>query len=114
MLSFIEYATPAVHHARSFFLDQINRVQQTFLDEVGLSAVQALMNFNLAPLAARRDVAMLGLLFLIASGRSPPQFGEMIHKAGATPFPLNLRRPDAQHGRQLHDPVDDTSPTMIG
>ena len=114
VLSFIEYATPAVHHAPSFFLGQIDKVQQKFLEEVGLSAEQALMNFNLAPLATRRDMAMLGLLFLIASGRAPPQFGEMIHKAGATPFPRNLRRPDAQHGRQLHDPVDDTSPKMIG
>ena len=42
-LSFIEYATPAIHHAPGFFLTQIDRMHETFLEEIGMSAHTALL-----------------------------------------------------------------------
>ena len=40
----------------------LNRVEETFLDEVNVSAKSALLDCNLALLIARRDIAMLCLL----------------------------------------------------
>ena len=54
LLSFIEYRTPAVYHACSSRLSRVDRIQERFLKEVGLSAEDALLNFNLAPLSSRR------------------------------------------------------------
>ena len=113
VLSFIEWSTPAIHHAPIFFLTQIDRVQETFLAEIDLSAGQALMDFGLAPLQTRRDIAMMGLLFRIAKGRAPPQFNSVIRRAEAAPFPRNLRQPAAQHNLQFHDPIDGTAPRMM-
>ena len=40
----------------------LDHVQDTFLDEVGATTKSALLDFYLAPLIARRDIAMLSLL----------------------------------------------------
>ena len=72
ILSYIEYSTPAVYHAPAFFLSQIDRVQETLLDELVFFAVTAFMEFNFAPLTTRRDIAMIGLLCRINHGLAPP------------------------------------------
>merc|ERR1712176_1514423 len=56
------------------FLWRLDRVQSKFLGEVGIDEITALMEFNLAPLAVRRDIAMLGILHRTVLGRGPPQF----------------------------------------
>ena len=38
---------------------QVDRVQDSFLEEIGIDAVTAFSDFNLAPLPVRRDIAML-------------------------------------------------------
>jgi hypothetical protein len=113
ILSFVEYATPAIYHAPDFFLLQVDRVQTLFLEEVSISAKQALLEFNLAPLSTRRDIAMLGLLFRIVRGSAPPEFAALIKRADQPAFPRSLRNPARQHGLQLHDPVDGTHSCMM-
>ena len=113
ILSYVEFATPAVYHAPAYFLSQIDRVQDTFLGEVGLTAATALTVFNLAPLSTRRDIAMSGLLFRIAHGKAPPQFQSLIHRVEALPFPRNLRNPSTQHSLQFYDPVDGSESKML-
>ena len=113
MLSFIEYATPAIHHAPDFFLAQIDRVQDTFLEEIGLAVEQALLEFHLAPLQTRRDIAMMGLLFRVATGVAPPQFDALFKRGAHAPFPRNLRRNMEPHKYQFHDPVDGTGARML-
>ena len=61
-LSFVEYRTPAVYRATSSVLAQLDRLQDSFLREIGLFREEALIHFNLAPLSMRRDIALLGLL----------------------------------------------------
>ena len=51
ILSFVEYRTPAVYHATSSVLAQLDRLQDSFLREIGLSREEALIHFNLAPLS---------------------------------------------------------------
>ena len=44
----------------------------SFLKEIGIDEVTALLVFNLAPLSLRRDIAMLGLIHRTILGQGPP------------------------------------------
>ena len=71
VLSYIEYRTPAIYHAADTHLDKLDAVQCRFLKEVGVSPLEALVDFHLAPLCARRDIAMLGVIHRAACGGGP-------------------------------------------
>ena len=93
-LSYIKASLPGYHHAAPSVLGAIDRVQRRFLREVGLRDEQALLDFNLAPLRCRRDIAMLGLLHRVALREAPSQLlptSDPSHSAGdqvsySTPF----------------------------
>ena len=59
VLSYIESRTPAIHHAARTTLNAIDQVQRRFLQSIGLTEFEALTEYRLAPLTARRDMAML-------------------------------------------------------
>ena len=71
VLSFIEYRTAAIYHARRDVLVRLDRVQEKFLEDVGISSQDALLHFNLAPLASRRDMAMLGMIHRTVLRKGP-------------------------------------------
>jgi len=77
MLSYLEYRTPAIYHAKRDALQKIDRIQSKFLNECGVDEITALMEFNLAPLAARRDIAMLGLIHRTMLGKGPLHFKDL-------------------------------------
>ena len=77
ILSFIESRTPALHHAAPSVLDCIDRVQRRFLREIGVSELEALQRFKLAPLPIRRDISMLGFLYRVAHGLVPLALSEL-------------------------------------
>ena len=62
LLLFCEFATPAIYHASNAALRHMDHVQGKFLEEMQVGAREALLVHNLAPLATRRDIAMLGAL----------------------------------------------------
>ena len=62
ILSYIEYRTPGIAHASTTTLRPIDRILARFLREIGMSENVALLYFGLAPLATRRDIAMLGVV----------------------------------------------------
>ena len=105
VLSYIEVYTAAIHHANDFFLNSVDRVQSMFLEELGLSEEAALLEFHFAPLGARRDIAILGLLHKIALGKAPTSLRNLL-PLGPARFPRNLRAPSARHANQLQDPID--------
>ena len=113
ILSVLEYATPALYHAPPFMLWPIDRAQDTLLTELGLPPEEALARFNLAPLTARRDISMLGLLHRIVLGKAPLQFSKHVCKATRPNFPRDLRAPDKRHSKQLHDPIDGTNLPIV-
>ena len=76
-LSYLEFRTPTIYHARREALSKLDTVQTRFLREAGVDEVAALMHFSLAPLRMRRDIAMLGVLHRAALGVGPPQLKEM-------------------------------------
>ena len=76
VLSFIEYRTAAIYHACNTSLEELQRVQDKVLDAAGVSVVDALRSFRLAPLRVRRDIALLGLIHRTVLGHGPKQFQE--------------------------------------
>ena len=67
-ISYVQSSTPAIFHASLNVLEPVDRVQRRLLRELGLSEVDALLNFRLAPLPSRRDIAMLGFLHKVTLG----------------------------------------------
>ena len=74
MLSYLEYRTAAIYHATRDILVRLDAIQTRFLQDAGIDELTALMQFNLAPLSTRRDIAMLGLLHRVTLGKGPPHF----------------------------------------
>jgi hypothetical protein len=74
LLSFLEYRSPAIYHAKREVLWRLDRIQSKFLDDAGLNEADALMEFNLAPLSARRDIAMMGVIHRAVLRKGPPHF----------------------------------------
>ena len=107
LLSFLEYRTPAVYHARRNALSRLDNVQQRFLRDVGIDDLTALMQFNLAPLSTRRDIAMMGLIHRTALGRGAPHFRKHFRLAG--PDFVGQRN----HGRHLVDPRLEVRGNMV-
>ena len=103
VLSFIESRTSAIHHAAPSVLDKVDRVQRRFLRELGLSETDALIRYKLAPLSARRDMAMLGLLHRASHGRAPAPLSELLqsgHQPARGLFAMSTRGA-VRHNRQL-------------
>ena len=59
MISYLEYRTAAIYNECNTTLQRLDNFQEHFLSELGISVKTALFVFNLAPLACRRDIAML-------------------------------------------------------
>ena len=100
LLGFIEYRTPAVYHAAGSLLQQIDGIQGRFLSAIGITKKVALMEFRLAPLNARRDMGMLGLIHRTVIGEGPKQFAKFFVRA---PLPIRTHGRSALrcHRRQL-------------
>ena len=104
LLSYLEYRTAALYHATCTALQPLDRVQESFLRETGITSMEALMLFNLAPLSTRRDVAMLGLVHRAVLGKGPEHFREFF-KLSERRTTLNTRlgARRRRHGRQLQE-----------
>ena len=81
VLSYIEYKTPAIYHAAMTILDDVDSIQRRFLNEVGITEINALLYFNLAPLKTRRDIAMLGVIHRASVGKGPEQLQKLFPPA---------------------------------
>ena len=54
LLSFIEYRTPAIYHARRYILERLDAVRARFLRDAGVDEIAALVHYNLAPVRMRK------------------------------------------------------------
>ena len=114
VLPTLEFCTPAVYHCTASALEELDNVQKRFLGEVGLSAEQALLQYNLAPLQSRRDMAMLGLIHRTVLGLGPPQFADWFVLAAKRAPAYNTRRQQRLHAKQLHDWLETRDTELLG
>ena len=102
LLCVLEACTPAVYHASDTVLEPLDQVQASFLRELDLSAEEAFLQHNLAPLALRRDVAMLGLLHKCNLGLAHTLLKALFPAAPAQLEPTyNTRSVGKRHNKQL-------------
>ena len=106
VLSYLEYATPAIYHAPQFFLQRLDCIQHRFLEFIDISVQDALIKYHLAPLSSRRDVSMLGLIHRTVLGQGPKQFCDYFKLETVPHFPRGLLHRELRHAYQLHDATD--------
>ncbi len=111
VLSYIEFRTPGISHASSSRLAILDAVQTRFLQALELSPEEALINFRLAPLPVRRDMAILGLIHRTLLGRGPPCFAQFF----ALGFQARRTRSRHSHRHQRHlvDPCNFNSQEFV-
>ena len=91
ILSFIEYRTPGIVHAATSVLQPLDNVLTKFLDDIGMTQLEALLHFNLAPLHVRRDIAMLGVIHRATLDMGAPALKSFFPK-GTPPVRLGGRK----------------------
>ena len=101
VLSYVESMTPAIYHAARTTLDELDRVQRRFLRSIGVTELEALTEYRLAPLSARRDIAMLGLLHRVSHGLAPRPLAALFPGGRSEQEHQHTRGSAIRHGRQL-------------
>ena len=97
VLGYIEYRTPAIYHAGSTSLAQLDIILGRLLRTLGISDEESLIEFRLAPLSTRRDMGMLGVIHRSVLGEGPLQFSKyFVQKAPHG-------RPWGREARRTHD-----------
>ena len=74
----IEAHNGGIFHAASSHLDRIERAQQHFLDELGVSAEEAFLEYNFAPPILRRNIGILGMIHKRVLGIAHPAFSHLL------------------------------------
>ena len=101
ILCVLESCTGAVYHAATSVLEPLDRVMGSFLRQIDLDDNTAFLEFNLAHLALRRDIAMLGLLHKCALGLAHKDLQKLF--PAAPEWQKNMRTSVPKHSRQIWD-----------
>ena len=113
LLGYVEYRTSALYHATDSTLLPLDKVQDRFLRALDCTELDALMHFNLAPLAARRDIAMLGIVHRAVLGKGPEHFRRFFKPAHRGPLTVLTRGAARRHEKQLDDPRKGNFPELL-
>ena len=105
ILSFIESRTAGIHFAAASNLACVDRIQRRFLAEIDVSAYEALIRWNLAPLSCRLHIAMLGLLYRVVWCQAPASLCDLFSPKPPIDFPGRLRGLSRRHQWQLAEPI---------
>ena len=99
VLGYIEYRTPAIYHATSTSLAQLDGILGRLLRTFSISDEESLLIFRLAPLHTRRDIGMLGVIHRSVIGEGPHKFAKYFvqrNGGGRTGGRESVRRHDKQ------------------
>merc|ERR1712078_192613 len=113
VLPTLEFPTPAVYHCTATTLDELDRVQKRFLRAVDLTAEEALVRYNLAPLQTRRDLAMLSLLHRTVLGEGPEHFKKWFFPETRLAHSYSTRHKENKHSKQLWNYLDGTHSELL-
>ena len=102
VLCLLEQSCVSIYHASQTHLEVLNRLQRSFICELGLTDETAFLQYKLAPLELRRDIAALGLLHKIQLGEAHSDFDGLFPKA-IEPYPTHTRHGARRHGRQFRE-----------
>lgn len=103
ILPLLESNTPAIYHACTSILAPLDRIFNTFLSEIDITAERAFLEFNLAPPTLRRDIAMLAVLQRISLNKIHPLFKSILPSAPTDRDQYIFRRQGVRHNKQFLD-----------
>ena len=103
VLSYIEYRTPGIYHSCTTYLDKLDSTQKHLLEELDITEEDALLQYGLAPLRLRRDIAMLGVIQRSVLGKGPAQFAEFFVLREQNNEARRTRQCTRRHNKQLVD-----------
>ena len=112
VLSYIETFAPAVLHAAGSLLALLDGIQSSFLSTLGISDERALLDYRLAPLNCRRQIAVLGLPHRVALGLAPTSLASLFPRARSDMHTLGWSTSTC-HPLRLHDPVGPRERTIL-
>ena len=101
ILSYVESRTSGIFHASDSVLRPLDRVLERLLNALGISALDALHHFRLAPLRTRRDIAILGVIHRAVLRQGPVELQEFFQVSLAGPRRENLRSSERRHCRTV-------------
>ena len=96
----MEFRTAAIYHASNTALGQVDNIQNSFIRSLGLTTEESLLVFGLAPLATRRDIAMLGIIHRSILDQGPAHFRQYFQRAGPSSHPSGSIA-QRRHSKQL-------------
>ena len=99
----LELNSAGFYHASDTALDPLERLQDSFLQKLGLTREEGFLYYNLAPLTTRRDIAMLGLLFKCAFGLAHPDLQKLFPRSPGVTHGYTTRLQDGRHSSQLEE-----------
>jgi hypothetical protein len=111
ILSYIEYRTAAWYHACESALAPLDRCLSSFLRSIGVGEIGALLQFNLAPLQAGRDMAMLAVIHRAVLRQGPQIFHEYVQLSSRET--RTSSRAQRRHSRHLVEYRDSGSKLEI-
>ena len=111
--SSLEWATPAIFHASKTILDSIDKIQSKFLKFEGISEIEGFVHFNIAPLALRRKIAILGLLHRCARLEAPKQLCDLFPRIQVRERANNTRFSFKPDDVLLMDRTDGMNSTLL-
>ena len=103
VLGVVKCRTARLYHTEDSVLKPVDALYDRFLREVGLTAEEAFLVHNLAPLCLHRDVAMLGLLHKCVLGLAHPELCKLFPLSTPAPRHYQTRATVGTHERQLLD-----------
>ena len=106
VLSYIEAGSVAFFHAAPSILDPLDRIQSRFLRFLGISIETAFLEYNLAPLSVRRQIAALGLIHRCVLKKAPGALLDFFYQTDAHVPVHNTRLEASKHDRQIFDLAD--------
>ena len=89
-----------IYHASTTVLSGIDKVQARMQRIAGIDDLEALFNFNLAPLTTRRDIAMLGIIHRAVIGKGPVHLHKFFRRGEPT-YAARTRLQFRRHDMQL-------------
>ena len=98
----LEMSASAIYHAADSHLIVLDKMQQFFIRELGLTEEHAFLQHNLAPLALRRNIAVLGLLHRIQLGEAHDDFSKLFEPL-VQQHSRSTRHNARRHGRQFRE-----------
>ena len=92
VLSILESNIGGIYHATSSVLQPLDNVQTKFINNLHMTECEAFLNFNLAPLCLRRDIAMLGFIHKVNLPNAHPDIMALFPKQPITNANPNGKR----------------------